>query len=144
MLRLSPIWCVRKIEFRVIHSYKSMAATSVDMSQLAFSALWTNNKGAKQLPALYEKSGEAVIWQPDEFLEMPFEQSSYADLDAIRVTLCLNPRESVCETIAKIEEWCIATLSKNPTTLLGVQMTEAQVRERYVSCIKTSDKGWKL
>ena len=54
-----------------------------------------------------------------------------------------QPNESICETIAKIEEWCIATLSKNPTTLLGVQMTEAQVRERYVSCIKTSDKGWR-
>ena len=53
----------------------------------------------------------------------------------------LNPTESVCETIAQIEEWCIATLSKNPTTLLGVQMTPEQVRERYVSCIKTSDKG---
>ena len=112
-----------------------MAATSVDISQLAFSALWTNNKGAKQLPALYEKSGEPVIWQPDESLEVPFEPSSYADPDAIRVTLCLNQSGSVCDTIAKIEEWCIATLSKNPTTLLGVQMTEEQVRELYVRCI---------
>ena len=72
-----------------------MAATSVDISQLAFSALWTNNKGAKSLPALYEKSGEPVIWQPDESSEVPFEPSSYADPDAIRVTLCLNPGESV-------------------------------------------------
>ena len=68
-----------------------MVATSVNISHLAFSG-----KGAKQLPALYEKSGEPVIWQPDESLEVPFEPSSYADPDAIRVTLCLKPSESVC------------------------------------------------
>ena len=117
-----------------------MTPFSVDVSQLAFSILWTNNKGAKQLPALYEKTGEPVIWQPDDSLEVAFEPSSYADPDAIRVTSCLNPTESVCETIAKIEEWCITTLSKNPTTLLGVQMTPEQVRERYVSCLKTKQR----
>ena len=95
-----------------------MTPLSIDISQLSFSALWTTNKGAKQLPALYE-NGEPVIWQPDDSLEVPFEPSSYADPDAIRVTLSLNPTESVCETITQIEEWCIATLSKNPTTLFG-------------------------
>ena len=43
-------------------------SATIDTSTLAFSALSTNNKGAKQLPAPC-KDGEPWIWQPDDFAE---------------------------------------------------------------------------
>ena len=57
------------------------------------------------------------------------------------MNLCVNPSEAVCETIAALGEWCIQTLASNPVPLLGLQLAPEQVRERYVSCLKTSEKG---
>ena len=45
-------------------------------------------------------------------------------------------------TIEALDAWCIQTLSQNPTVLLGLQLTSEQVKERYVSCLKTSEKGY--
>ena len=119
-----------------------MSPSAIDHTNLAFSALLTSAKGSKQLPALYT-DGQTIIWQPDEFAEVPFEPSAFNDPEANRVTLCISPTDSMCETITALDEWCIETLSKHPTTLLGVQLTPVQVRERYVSCLKTSEKGYK-
>ena len=121
---------------------KTMSPSAmIDTSSLAFSTILTNAKGAKQLPSLY-KDGEPVIWQPTEYVEVPFEPSAFNDETANRVTLCVSPSAAMIETITALDEWCIETLSKHPTTLLGVQLTPDQVRDRYVSCLKTSDKGY--
>ena len=111
----------------------------IDTSNLAFSTILTNAKGAKQLPALY-KDGEPVIWQPNEYVEIPFEPSAFNDEAANRVTLCVSPSVSMCEAIKALDEWCIETLVKNATTLICVRLTADQVRERYMSCLKTSEK----
>ena len=84
-----------------------------------------------------------MLWQPIDFLEVPFEPSAYNDSEANRVTLCINPSEAVCDTISALDEWCIQTLSSNPVALIGVQMSPEQIRERFVSCLKTSEKGYK-
>ena len=113
----------------------------IDTSNLAFSTILTNAKGAKQLPALY-KDGENVIWQPNEYVEIPFEPSAFNDEAANRVTLCVTPSESMIEAVNALDAWCIDTLVKNAITLIGVQLTPEQIRDRYVSCLKTSDKGY--
>ena len=118
-----------------------MSLSTIETSKLEFAPLFTNSKGAKQIPALY-KNGEAVVWQPTEFLEVPFEPSACNDVEATRVTLCMTPSEGVCATIAALDTWCIETLSANPVPLLGVQLTPEQVQDRYVSCLKTSSKGY--
>ena len=118
-----------------------MSSSTIDTSKLAFASLFTNSKGAKQIPALYA-NGEAVVWQPDEFLEVPFEPSAYNDVEANRVTLCMTPSDDACKTIRALDEWCIQTIAANPVPLLGLQLTPEQVRDRYVSCLKTSEKGY--
>ena len=100
-----------------------------------------HRKGAKQLPTLYTDGGN-VVCQLDEYAEVVFEPSAFNDAEANRVTLCVTPTEAVCETIAALDNWCIDTLSANPVPLLGVQLTPEQVRDRYVSCLKTSPKGY--
>ena len=119
-----------------------MSLSAIDQNNLAFSALFTTAKGAKQLPALSE-DGHAIIWQPKDFVEVPFEPSAFNDPDANRVTICVSPSKSMCENITILDEWCIDNLTKDTTGLLGIQLSPTQVRERYVSCLKTSeDKGY--
>ena len=116
---------------------------ALNTAELAFAQITTNAKGAKTLPALCT-NGDAVTWQFSDPMEVPFEASAYNDPDGLanRVTLCVTPSAHLSATIEALDAWCIETLSKNPTTLIGVQLTPEQVRERYVSCLKTSDKGY--
>ena len=117
-----------------------MAAT-IDTTDLAFSAVCVTAKGAKTLPCL-TMAGQSVVWQPVEYFEIPFEPSAFQDEAANRVTLCLNPSESACETISALDNWIKAAVSANSVQLLGVTLTREQVAERYVSSIKTSEKGY--
>ena len=117
-----------------------MSPAAIDITQLAFAPLLTTAKGAKQLPALLT-NGDPVAWQPDDYMEVPFEPSAFGDPEAIRVTLCFNPSESLCSQIAEVDAWCISTLIANPS-LIGISLTPEQVRERYSSSLKTSDKGY--
>ena len=117
--------------------------TTLDIATLAFTQITTNSKGAKTLPALCN-NGDPVTWQIADILECPFDASAYNDVDntANRVTLCVTPSAHVCATIAALDAWCIQTLAQNPSVLLGVQLSPEQVKERYVSCLKTSEKGY--
>ena len=83
-----------------------------------------------------------MAFQADEYLEIPFEPSAFNDSEANRVTLCLNPSPSLCDTISALDEWCIQTLCANPTNLLGIQLSPEQIKDRYVSCLRTSEKGY--
>ena len=114
---------------------------NIDTSKLAFAPLTISAKGAKQLPALHE-NGEPVVFQADEFLDVPFEPSAFNDSEANRVSLCVTPSPSLCDQIAALDEWCIQTLSANPTNLLGIHLSPAQIKDRYVSCLRTSEKGY--
>ena len=117
-----------------------MASSAINVSSLAFAPLFTTAKGAKQLPALYT-NGDPVAWQPEHFMEVPFEPSAFGDPEASRVTLCVTPSESLAATIAELDAWCISTLIAIPS-LLGIALTPEQVRERYSSSLKTSEKGY--
>ena len=118
-------------------------SSTLDTTNLAFTQITTSAKGAKTLPTLY-KNGEAITWQITDLMECPFDASAYDDPDntSNRVTLCLSPSADVCAAMTALDDWCIQTLSQNPTTLIGAQLTPEQVKERYVSCLKTSDKGY--
>ena len=115
--------------------------TTIDTSKLAFGSLIQTSKGAKQLPCLYT-NGESVVWQPCDFLEIPFEPSAFNDEMATRVTLCMTPTDAVSETVAALDAWIRETIVAQSPALLGTSMTPAQVAERYVSSIKTSEKGY--
>ena len=115
---------------------------TLDTATLAFTQITTNSKGAKTLPALCT-DGNVVTWQFDP-MEVPFDASAYNDPEntANRVTLCVTPSAHMTATVEALDAWCIQTLSQNPTVLLGVQLSPEQVKERYVSCLKTSEKGY--
>ena len=115
--------------------------TSIDISNLAFASLITTAKGAKQLPALY-KNGDPVAWHAEHFMEVPFEPSAFGDPDASRVTLCVTPSEALTAQITDLDAWCIETIISTPS-LLGVVLSPDQVKERYASSLKMSEKGYR-
>ena len=88
--------------------------STLDISTLAFAALYQTPKGAKRLPALF-KNGDPVAWQTDDFMEIPFEPSAFGDPEASRVILCFSPSPELCKTIQELDAWCIDTLIANPT-----------------------------
>ena len=114
--------------------------TSIDISNLSFAPLLTTTKGAKQVPASY-KNGDPVAWHAEQFMEVPFEPSAFGDEAASRVTLCVTPSDALAAQITELDAWCIDTIISNPG-LLGVVLTHDQVRERYASSLKTSEKGY--
>ena len=114
--------------------------TTIALPNLAFSSLITTAKGARQLPGLY-RNGDPVAWHVEQFMEVPFEPSAFGDPDASRVTLCVTPSDALITQISDLDTWVIETLIATPS-LLGVVLTPDQIRERYASCLKTSDKGY--
>ena len=114
--------------------------TSIDISNLSFAPLLTTTKGAKQVPASY-KNGDPVAWHAEQFMEVPFEPSAFGDEAASRVTLCVTPSDALAAQITELDAWCIDTIISNPG-ILGVVLTHDQVRERYASSLKTSEKGY--
>ena len=118
-----------------------MASPTLNISDLAFAPLVVTAKGAKQAPVLYT-DGSPVAWQIDEYCEVPFEPSAFGDPEANRVTLCFTPSESLCAQIAQFDSWCIDAISSTPG-ILGVVLTPEQVKERYASSLKLSDKGYR-
>ena len=117
-----------------------MSQSTIQTSNLVLPHTFRTRNGAKQLPALY-KNGEPVVFQSNETHEVRFEPSAFNDVDATRVTLYITPSASLCDTITALDEWCIDIFTGQSRTLIGVQLTPEQVRERYVSYLKTSKKG---
>ena len=117
-----------------------MTSANIAVANLAFAPLFTTAKGAKQLPVLCT-NGDPVSWQPEQFMEVPFEPSAFGDPEASRVTLCFTPSETLSAQISEVDAWCIETIISNPS-LLGVVLTPEQVKERYASSFKTSEKGY--
>ena len=117
-----------------------MTSAKIAIDNLALAPLFVTAKGAKQLPALY-KDGAHVAWQVDEYCEVPFEPSAFGDPEANRVTLCFTPSETLCAQIEQLDKWCVDAVSANPS-LLGITLTAEQVKERYASSIKTSEKNY--
>ena len=117
-----------------------MTSANLAVANLAFAPLFTTAKGAKQLPVLYT-NGDPVAWQPEQFMEVPFEPSAFGDPEAFRVTLCFTPSETLSAQISELDAWCIDTIMSTPS-LLGVVLTAEQVKERYANSFKTSEKGY--
>ena len=110
------------------------------LNKLAFGKLVTTSKGAKQIPITNEDG--PLTWQPSDFLEIPFEPSNFSDKESSRVNICFAPTEEISNSLNLFESWLVKSLAKQSKELLGQEQTESQIRERFQSSLKTSEKGW--
>jgi len=96
-------------------------------------------KGARICP-IVGKSGEAVFWRPQPFMDIAYEPVGYNDPDAVRVNLSLRPTQGVIDAVRNLDNYLIAYIANNSERVLGKYLDEATVRDRYQSCLKSSEQ----
>ena len=96
-------------------------------------------KGARIAP-ITDKSGAAVFWRPQPYMEVVYEPVGYNDPEANRVNLSLRPTQGVIDAVRNFDNYLIAYIAHHSERILGKHLDEATVRDRYQSCLKSSDK----
>ena len=109
----------------------------IETSGLTLGDVSLSGKGAKSVPIL-----PATMWSPGE-LRVLWQPSGFNDPSANRVAVSFTSTPEVEADIQQLESWVLETLATNPQKYFGQELTLTQLKERFVSAIKTSDKGYK-
>ena len=111
----------------------------LETSALKLGELTLIGKGAKITPLT--SKGETLKWTlgPSQIL---FHPKAYNDPTASRVSVCFRSTSEIEEYVHELEAWILNEVSSNPQMYLGQTCSEAQVRERFTSALKTSEKGY--
>ena len=112
---------------------------SLEMTNLKLGEITTLGKGAKVTPLT--SNGEVLKWCPGA-LQILFEPKAFNDPGATRVSVCFKSTPEIEAYIRELESWILKEVSSNPQMYLGQACSEAQVRERFTSALKTSEKGY--
>ena len=117
---------------------RNMSAPSsltVELGDLSF-----NKKGGKFFP-LRGRGACASEWSSAEWLKILWRPSGFKDPDARRVSLSLEADEGVKTLFRGVEEHLVrslAALSIKDSRLFGKPQAETEVKERFLSCLKTN------
>ena len=112
----------------------------LEVNSLSLGDLTISGKGTKQIP-LRCKDGllklqpgpSRVLWQPQAF----------NDPTATRVPICFEATPEVEDYISRLDDWVIKALAADSQRYFGSPLSVEQVREKYTSSLKTSQKGYK-
>jgi hypothetical protein len=74
-----------------------------------------------------------VLWQPKGF----------NDESASRVAISFQVTPEVEDDMRALDVWILEKVASDTKRFLGNDLSPAQVRERYVSALRTHEKGWK-
>ncbi|CAE7858153.1 pfh1 [Symbiodinium necroappetens] len=75
--------------------------------------------------------GAAVLWEP----------SAYKDANSERVNVCLEATEEALAEVARWEKAAVELAVKHGAAMFGKPLSQAQLQERFQSCLKTSAQG---
>ena len=118
-----------------------MASSSIDTAELRLGEVFLTRHNAKI--ASIRDGNKDLVLQPEEFLKVPFTPMNFDESGpTTRLNLFLHPCRSLLEDVASIDEWLIGYLADHSVEILKEQMNFDQVREKYISCIRHSDKGY--
>ena len=107
--------------------------------ELILGEVQTNARGGKFLPI----KGNPT-WRSTKPAAVMWEPSAYKDAAGDRVNVCLEATE---EALAAVESWeasAAKMAAKQAPSMFGKPLTEAQLLERFQSCLKTSAQGVKF
>ena len=108
---------------------------AVELGDLSF-----NKQGGKFFP-LRGTGVRAPEWSSAEWLKILWHPSGFKDPDARRVSLSLEADEGIKTLFRGVEEHLVrslAALSIKDSRLFGKVLTETEVKERFLSCLKTN------
>jgi len=112
---------------------------ALEMASLKLGEVTLLGKGAKVAPLTSD--GSVLKWTPGP-LQILFQPKAFNDPAASRVSVCFKSTSEIEEYIQELEAWILKEVSSNPQMYLGQACSEAQVRERFTSALKTSEKGY--
>ncbi len=113
-------------------------STFPSITSFKLGPLSVTSKGSKHFQI--SKDDGPLVWQPSESFEVPFEPSHFSDKESSRVNICFVPTEEIENCLELLESWCIKALTKESKELLGQELTESQIKERFQSSLKTSEE----
>ena len=111
----------------------------LETSALKLGELTLIGKGAKVAPLT--SKGDTLRWTPGPS-QILFQPKAYNDPTASRVSVCFRSTSEIEEYVQELEAWILKEVASNPQVYLGQVCSEAQVRERFTSALKTSEKGY--
>ena len=115
-------------------------STIPQLNKLTLGPLLTTSKGAKQIQI--SNDGGPLIWTPKEHLEIPFEPSNFSDKESSRLSICFTPTPEIESFQTIFESWCVKALAIKSKELLGTEQTQEQIKEKFSTSLKTSEKGY--
>ena len=74
---------------------------------------------------------------------MLFAPSGYNDPEANRVNICFSVDDATEEEIRNLDSWVISQVLQDPGKLGMTNWTKEQITQRYVSPLRTNEKGYK-
>ena len=107
--------------------------------ELILGEVQTNSRGGKFLPL----KGNPM-WRSTEPAAVMWEPSAYKDAAGDRVNVCLEATEEAVTAVASWEATAAKMAAKQAPAMFGKALTEAQLQERFQSCLKTSAQGVKF
>ena len=113
--------------------------SEIPLDSLQLGEVFLTGKGAKQIPLSI--ANEPVLWQPNEWLTIPWTPSAFNNPEANRVNLVFNatPGSADVTSLHALDEWSINILSEKSEKLFGKAITKEQMRSRFQPSVKTHE-----
>ena len=109
----------------------------IETSSLTLGEISLSGKGAKSVSIM-----PATMWSPGE-LRVLWQPSGFNDPSANRVAISFTSTPEVEVDILQLENWVLETLAANPQKYFGQELSLVQLKGRFTSAIKTSEKGYR-
>lgn len=110
---------------------------SFNLSAIQLGEPLAGTKGAKSVPITSD--GKAVVWLPGAH-QVAFEPSAFSGEDVSRVNLVLRASPGVVEALTALDAYLVGLLALDSVKVFGKPLTEDEVRARFCSSLKTSEK----
>ena len=119
----------------MLYNVKHMAS----LTDLRLRDVLTTRNGANI--ASIKLGEDELVYQPNEYLRIPFEPSAFDKSERESLNLVLETTPQILEFLLKLDEALITYVAQHSERLFKKKLSMAQVRANYSSCVRTSDKG---
>ena len=112
---------------------------AIAIESLTIGEVSQNGKGAKTAP-IYGTSASSYI--PGE-LTVVWQPRSFNGEETSRVSISFNTTPQLEADVTALEQWCMETVAQSPKCFFGQDLSPSQIKDRFNSLLKTSEKGYR-
>ena len=82
-----------------------------------------------------------TVWTPSDLTKVLWQPKGFNGEDANRVAISFTSSAEAEQDLLAFEQWILDAVSKDPKRFLGQDLAPAQVKERFVSAVKISERA---